>query len=211
MHPKCSLRRAVELDPTYEVLFNQYTNTEIGKQYNISRETVRNLRLKFFPNSIHPLIILKNRRKKKVTIDISNYLHDYSNKVCINKFCKLYNYKNDISRQDFINISKELNIDIKFFTVSKYEHSVSKLKHKKCDCKICRLAWGLVCRFYKHNLIIKHEVANYYANNYLEKYLNDNSRYKQEFFLFVKNDLKNHNFKIFEKLGATQNVRTQTS
>lgn len=208
MHPKCSLREGIESDPTYETLFNQYTNTEIGKQYNVSKETARHLRLKFFPNSTHPLIILKNRRRKKITEDISNYLYDHSENVCINEFCRLYDYKNDISRQDFINIAKELNITIRFFKTSKYEHSVSRLKHKKCNCKICRLAWGLVCKFYKHNLIIKHEVANYYANNFLEKYLNDRSRYKKEFFSFVKNDLKNHNFKISEKIGAFQNVRT---
>lgn len=188
MHNSSSLRKLLESGEITESLFINSTNTEIGKNFNVSRECVRILRLKYFPNTVNHLEMMRKRANDKLTKNILEYLKDHADSVSMIEFSKLFKYYVDVTRQTFIDISKKYDIKIKFLTNSKYEHGASKFKRKTCLCNICKLSWAIMCRFYKHDLILGHDIANYYANKHYEKYENDSSKFKKEFYSFVESD-----------------------
>lgn len=163
---------------------NYYSDSTLSKEWGITRERVRQIRLKF---KINKFSLDLNKEEKLV-----NCLKE-------NGFINLTFLKKETSIRYYN--GKSLNLEVLQTIVDKH-HLNLKLKQDQehgysgyvrgCKCDICRLSNNLrSLRFKKKlgkNLNIKQ--CDFYANEFYELYKLDDSYHKELFCEFIKEDLK---------------------
>lgn len=177
-------------------LFGKKPDNQIAKQYGISRERIRQIRVRegiptYKPKSKQKLnnqkllkYLKKNKNNVKIT-DIRNLGIIYLNRTLINK-------------KFLIKYAKLNKINIIFAANRKYKHGYTNSQYG-CKCKICKLAKAIY-QVFRVKIIngISYHISpiqsSYYANKYILKYKNDKSRKKTKFYGYlikiIKKELK---------------------
>lgn len=186
-------------------LFETLTDTEFGKNYNISHYAASQLRSKYAPHtntlSIKKLKEQENRKIRNENIDklilefIKNTLtnknsdENFNQIVIINNFLIQYKLGHvGITQDRFQRIAKENNINIKFSATriknKPYSHGYFCIR-SKCKCKIFKLSNNIRMFFYFKRLKLTMTNLDYLANEFLEIYNNDKSYHHKEFYDFI--------------------------
>lgn len=169
-------------------LFETLSNNEFGELYNISRQAANQLRRRHAPETHveSPIKIQQKQNQKKIDEKILEYIKNFPNSIKIIDFLKLNNYSPYITvdKNRFIKIAKENNIEFSFYILSKYNHGC-RCQYRKCNCEIYKLTNSIHQYFRCRKRKCSTKQKDYLANEYLELYKNDKSRYKKEFWNFI--------------------------
>lgn len=182
-------------------LFETLSDVQFAKEHDISRERARQLRKKYAPHT-NTHVNLFEAKKQKIETSILEYIKNNKTSIVIIDFLKQYNipFKLQhgsniwckITKQKFIEIAKENNIEITF----KYDFSKNLRNHhgyncgrKGCHCDIYKLANCIRMYFFNKDIKYSMRTIDVMANEYLEFYKNDNSRYHKDFYDIIKSEL----------------------
>lgn len=186
-------------------LFKTLNNLEFAKKYGISRERAGQLRKKYASNT--STIEINNESKKYIEslidADILQFIENNIKKSNLNftikEFCNQYKYNDHkINLNRFLKVAKSNNLDI--IKYEKYKHGSSICKKNKCKCDIFNLANAIKTRSNAKKIPIKMKDVDYFANNFIDFYKNDTSRYHKIFYSMIDEELSILNNRRSEQL-----------
>lgn len=182
-------------------LFETLSDVRFAKEHNISRERARQLRKKYAPHT-NTHVNLFEAKKQKIETSILEYIKNNKTSIVIIDFLKQYNipFKLQhgsniwckITKQKFIEIAKENNIEIIFkydFSKNLRNHHGYNCSRKGCYCDIYKLANCIRMYFFNKDIKYSMRTIDFMANEYLEFYKNDKSRYHKDFYDIIKSEL----------------------
>lgn len=159
---------------------HKFSDVEIANTSGLSRQRIFQIRKQLSVPSNKTETRIKTNRKinETRTEKIINYIKNNPNNICVKLIKKKFYWKANKTLIQRIAIENSIKISFKF-NKSIYEHSLGKYQHKKCDCKICKLANSIYCN---KKLDISITDADRYANLYINEYLS--YRNKKLFYVF---------------------------
>lgn len=188
-------------------LFKTLNNLDFAKKYGISRERAGQLRKKYAPNT--NTIEINNELKKYfdslIDTDVLEFIENNIKKsnldFTIKDFCKQYKYnEKKITFDRFLKVAKNNNLDIFIKHHEKYKHGSSICKKNKCKCDIFNLANAIKTRSNAKKIPIKMKDVDYFANNFIDFYKKDTSRYHKIFYTMIDEELSILNNRRSEQL-----------
>lgn len=166
-------------------LFENHTDKQLSKLYNVTKQSISLLRLRYVSHT-NSLNIAFKQNTDRINSLILEYIKTNPKNICILKFRKLYNISANsvrekhqtqiINKNRFLKIALENGIEINFSREkSKYDHGLHCFK-KNCKCNIRKLANGIrhklrkstITKYKKLSFDIINALANKYVNLYLE-------------------------------------------
>lgn len=176
-NPEKHLDESNLLDQIYDFnLFKTLNNTKFADKYNISKERARQLRMEFAKETY---ISQTEKAIQKLHKLILNYIQNNPNEIYLKDFCNNYkiSYRTNL-KENITKVAEKNNIKISFGkhgkNCSKYEHG-NKCNRKKCKCEIGILANNIRMHFYVRKIKITTKIIDYWANEYLDFYIEDDS------------------------------------
>jgi len=182
------VQKSLKDDKNLELL-GKHPDKYLALQWNVSTSTICNWRQKL---QILSFVATKlNVFKQKLRNDIIEYIRE--NKECISRkhFCDKYAYTFSLISCGLIRvIANEIKVDIL------YKKSINLHPGPgRCKCEVCKLTRSIKTYFYynyKKNISLRH--ATYLANNNIEFYKNNKSRYNKEFYKQIEQQAKSYMF-----------------
>lgn len=165
-------------------LLENLNDSDFSTKYNISTERARQFRQKYAPETKSKKIksITNKEKNQKIDLHILEFITNNISPVNIKKFCIKYNHSNRIvTKERFLKIAKENNIEIIFIGQKIYDHGYDCTR-KKCKCDIGRLASAIRARYERNKISLKASNWDYFANEFIEEYKIDGSRYHKNFY-----------------------------
>lgn len=175
-------------------LLETKSGVELSKLWNVSTSTILKVKKKFRPDLA--LRSYKFVDKNLIESKIVNWLKECkTNNIIpiIARFCEKENYNSCLLSYYLLQlIANKYKIEIKFPEYDRnLEHSYIKYCTKVCRCGICNLCNTIYNRFKHYGIYINNVKISNLATKYYDFYVNDKSRYKQEFYTKIEEELKN--------------------
>lgn len=123
-------------------------------------------------------------------------------KETLKKICQNHNLSLKIKSDNLI--QEKITIDSSLF------HDLKRFDIGKCRCNICKLCNSILISFNsKFGINLKSEFCDYFANKYLDNYEKDKTRYKDNFYKFIKQqyDIMSHAY-VTSKLEELKDIKT---
>lgn len=161
-------------------LLGKLPDSELAKKVGLSRERIRQLRKK--------KNIPKFSKNKEKEFLLLNYIKNFNGEltlidIVINTGIRTLNGSMlSISKLKTLCEKHNIKYLFKIDKKEKYTHNINAYRCKICKCPICKLANCLENWSFTHLKNVNFDFINQFANNYIDFYQNDMSRYKKNFY-----------------------------
>lgn len=164
-------------------LLGKISDSELALEAGLSRERIRQIREK---NNIPKYN--GNIEKEKIIIDYLKNNPTNIHSTCVRNYTGI-TYINGIYLSTFVlkKLADTYCIQCTFINDEfKFDHGCKYYETCGCKCEICKLANCIKNWIFRNFQKSNSKFVDYISNNYIDFYRNDQSRYKKNFFNFIR-------------------------